>query len=174
MENLRRQLDACVVDLYRIVGAEYFTPPYLPPELFAKMVVSYVTSLTELIHSRQSKVRLHCHGKVASVLDMILQTKPDGIDPCEPPPDGDIELDQIKRRCAEHGVSVWGNTELRLLESGTPQQVREAVKRSMDQAKAGGGYILMPTAAPINVPLAGKTEENYLAWLDAGLEFGAY
>ena len=99
MENLRRQLDCCVLDLYRIVGPEYFTPPYLPPAVFRRFIVPHVTEMTRLIHSRGGKVRLHCHGKMRQVLDMIMETGCDGIDPCEPPPDGDIELDDLKRRC---------------------------------------------------------------------------
>jgi hypothetical protein len=32
----------------------------------------------------------------------------------------------------------------------------------------------MPTAAPINLPLNPKTEANYRALIEAGLEFGGY
>jgi uroporphyrinogen-III decarboxylase len=174
MENLRRQLDCCVLDCYRIVGPEYFTPPYLPPTMFKRFVVPHVSAMTELIHSRGGKVRLHCHGKIGQVLDMILSTGCDGIDPCEPPPDGDIGLDEVKRRCKACGVSVWGNLELKTLEHGSPGEVRAQVTDIMRQAKDGGGFVLMPTAAPINVPLSPKTEENYRAFIDAGLEFGRY
>ena len=174
MENLRRQLDCCVLDLYRIVGPEYFTAPYLPPAMFRRFVVPHVTEMTRLIHARGGKVRLHCHGKMAQVLDMILETGCDGIDPCEPPPDGDIELDEVKRRCQARGVSVWGNIELKLLEQAAPGQVRAEVHRIMDQAKAGGGFVLMPTAAPISLALSPRTEANYKALIDAGIEFGKY
>ena len=174
MENLRRQLDCCVLDLYRIVGPEYFTPPYLSSAMFRRFIVPHVTEMTRLIHARGGKVRLHCHGKMAQVLDMILETGCDGIDPCEPPPDGDIELNEVKRRCQARGVSVWGNIELKLLEQGTPGQVRAEVQKIMAQAKDGGGFVLMPTAAPISLPLAPTTEANYKAFIDAGLEFGRY
>ena len=174
MENLRRQLDCCVLDLYRIVGPEYFTPPYLPPAMFRRFVLPHVTEMTRLIHARGSKVRLHCHGKMAQVLNLILETGCDGIDPCEPPPDGDIELREVKRRCQARRVSVWGNIELKLLEQGTPELVRAEVRKIMGEAKAGGGFVLMPTAGPINVPLSPTTEANYKAFIDAGLEFGCY
>jgi uroporphyrinogen-III decarboxylase len=174
MENLRRQLDCCVLDLYRIVGPEYFTPPYLSPAMFQRFIVPHVTEMTRLIHARGGKVRVHCHGKMAQVLDMILDTGCDGIDPCEPPPDGDIALDEVKRRCQARGVSVWGNIELKLLEQATPGQVRAEVQKIMGQAKDGGGFVLMPTAAPINLPLSPQTEANYRAFIDAGLEFGRY
>jgi uroporphyrinogen-III decarboxylase len=173
-QNLRRQLDCCVLDVYRIVGPEYFTPPYLSPEMFRRFIVPHVTAMTRLIHARCGKVRLHCHGKMGRVLDMILETGCDGIDPCEPPPDGDIELDELKRRCQTCGVSLWGNIELKLLEQATPAQVRAEVCKIMDQAKDGGGFVLMPTAAPINLPLFARTEANYKAFIDAGLEFGRY
>lgn len=174
MENLRRQLDCCVLDVYRIVGPEYFTPPYLPPAMFRRFVVPHVTEMTRLIHDRGAKVRLHCHGKMRHVLDMIVETGCDGIDPCEPPPDGDIELAEVKRRCQARGVSVWGNIELKLLEQGTPERVRTEVRAIMAQAKEGGGFVLMPTAGPINVPLSSQTEANYKAFIDAGMEFGRY
>jgi uroporphyrinogen-III decarboxylase len=174
MENLRRQLDCCVLDLYRIVGPEYFTAPYLPPAMFRRFVVPHVTEMTRLIHARGGKVRLHCHGKMAQVLDMILETGCDGIDPCEPPPDGDIELPEVKRRCQARGVSVWGNLELKLLEQAAPGQVRAEVHKIMDQAKAGGGFVLMPTAAPISLALSPRTESNYKALIAAGIEFGTY
>jgi hypothetical protein len=174
MENLRRQLDCCVLDLYRIVGPEYFTPPYLPPAMFQRFIVPHVTTMTRLIHERGGKVRLHCHGKMRHVLDLILETGCDGIDPCEPPSDGDIDLDEVKRRCQPRGVSVWGNLELKLLEQATLARIRAEVQQVMDQAKAGGGFVLMPTAAPINLPLSPKTEANYKAFIDAGLEFGSY
>lgn len=174
MENLRRQLDCCVVDLYRIVGPEFFTPPYLSPAMFERFVVPHVSAMTQLIKSRGGRVRLHCHGRIGRVLDMILDTGCDGIDPCEPPPDGDIGLAEVKNRCQARGVSVWGNMELKLLERSTPGQVRDEVRRMMSQAKAGGGFVLMPTAAPISIPLARQTLANYKAFIDAGLELGAY
>jgi hypothetical protein len=174
MENLRRQLRCRVVDAYRICGPEYMTPPYAPPAMFGRFMLPHVRTMTDIIHGAGAKVRLHCHGRIGRVLDMILDTGCDGLDPCEPPPDGDIELGEVKRRAFARGVSVWGNMELKMIERGTPEAVRAEVRRIMDQAKEGGGFALIPTASPVNAPLAPRTEENLLAFIDAGLEFGKY
>ena len=174
MENLRRQLDCCVVDSYRICGPEYMTPPYLSPVMFRRFMLPHVRRMAEILHERKARVRLHCHGKIALVLDMILDTGCDGLDPCEPPPDGDLELSEVKRRCHASGVSVWGNIELKVLETASTTEVREEVRRILEAAKDGGGFVLLPTAAPINLPLSPKTEENYRAFIEAGLEFGRY
>jgi hypothetical protein len=52
--------------------------------------------------------------------------------------------------------------------------VESVVKECMASAKESGGYVIMPTAAPINSPLAQQTEENYLRFIDAALEYGKY
>ncbi len=178
MQNLANMLDAApperAAELYRICGPEYMTPPYARPAMFARFMVPHVRAMTDLIHRRGGKVRLHCHGKIAQVLDLFFDTGVDGTDPCEPPPDGDLTLDQVKRRCLAHRVSVWGNLELKLLEQGSPQQVRDTVRHVMDQAKDGGGFVLLPTAAPINIPLSPQTEANYRVWIEAAHEFGRY
>ncbi len=174
MENLRRQLRCCVVDAYRICGPEFMTPPYTPPAMFQRFMVPHVRTMVEIIHQVGAAVRLHCHGRIGRVLDMILDTGCDGLDPCEPPPDGDITLGEVKKRAFARGVSVWGNMELKMLESGTPEDVRTQVRRIMAEAKEGGGFVLLPTASPVDNLLSPRTEENLFAFIDAGREFGRY
>ena len=173
MENLRRRLDAGPCDLYRICGPEYATPPYLPPAFFDRFVTAYVREMTDLIHSRGALVRLHCHGKIGQVLDYIVATGADAIDPCEAPPDGDIDLADVKRRAGDR-LTVCGNLQLKLLEQGSTQEVAQAVQDCMAAAKQGGRYIILPTAAPINTPLATKTAENYATFIATAIENGAY
>ncbi len=173
MENLRRMLDVSVVDLYRICGPEYATPPFLPASLFERFVTPYVTEMVDLIHSKGGKVRLHCHGRIKQVLDHIIATGADAIDPCEPPPDGDITLAEVKKRC-NGKMAVFGNLELKLLEHGTEQEVDDYVRDCMTSAKSGGGFVIMPTAAPINSPLAPQTERNYLRYIESALKYGQY
>ena len=173
MENLRRILKSCPIDLYRICGPEYACPPFLPPRFFEKYVLPYVKEMVDLIHQEGSLVRLHCHGKIGKVLEMIIATGADGTDPCEAPPDGDITLAEIKKKAAGR-IAIFGNLQLKLLETGSPEDVRKAVKDCMEAGKPGGGYVIMPTAAPINTPLEKQTEENYLVYIETALELAKY
>jgi len=173
MENLKRQLDVCVVDLYRIAGPEYATPPFLPPRFFQQFVVPYVSEIVDLIQSKGARVRLHSHGKIAHVLHMIRETGADAIDPCEAPPDGDITLAEVKERVGKE-MCIFGNIQLKLLEAGTPEMVDEEVRKCMRAAKEGGGFVIMPTAAPIDSPLSSQSEENYLQFIKAAIEYGQY
>jgi hypothetical protein len=173
LENLKRSLGSTVSDIYRICGPEYATPPYLPPEFFARFVTPCVKDMVDLIHDKGAIARFHSHGKINQVLDMIVETGADALDPCEPPPDGDIELADVKRRVGGR-MCLCGNLELKLIEHGSHEEIRKAVIDAMTAAKPGGGFIIMPTASPINTPLAAKTEENYRVWIQTALEFGAY
>ena len=44
----------------------------------------------------------------------------------------------------------------------------------MAAAKEGGGFVIMPTAEPITIPLAQKTTENYKVFINTALEEGEY
>jgi hypothetical protein len=95
------------------------------------------------------------------------------LDPSEPPPDGDITLSEVSSRL-QGRMCIFGNLELKLLEHGSAAQVGEAVRACMAAAKPNGGYVIMPTAAPINVPLSARTAENYRRFINAALDLGQY
>ncbi len=173
MINLSLMLEAGVVDLYRICGPEYAAPPYMPPQFFQKYVVPYVSDMVDLIHSKGAKVRVHCHGKIGRVMDMIASTGADAIDPCEAPPDGDTDLAEVKNRIGDR-MCIFGNIQLKLLEHGDSCEVAAEVRKTMAVAKQGGRFVIMPTAAPINVPLGERTAGNYRTFIDVALECGLY
>jgi uroporphyrinogen-III decarboxylase len=171
--NLENMLKSRVVDLYRICGPEYLTPPYLPPSYFKRFVTPYLKEMTELIHKYGGLVRIHSHGKIGKVIDEILSCGADALDPCEGPPDGDITLRELKKRAGGR-MCLFGNIQLKALEHGDPGEIREIVRSCMNDAKENGGFVIMPTAAPINIPLSPKTEENYRVFIETALELGEY
>ena len=173
MKNLENMLKCKTVDLYRICGPEYLTPPYLPPKFFKRFVTPYLKEMTDLIHKYGGLVRIHCHGKINKVIDEILSCGADALDPCEAPPDGDITLRELKER-ANGKLCLFGNIQLKSLEHAGVSEIRDIVRSCMDDAKKGGGFVIMPTAAPINIPLSQKTEENYYAFIETALEYGKY
>ena len=173
MGNLKNMLETTPGDLYRICGPEYMCPPYLPPRFFEKYMLPNLADMVSLIHSCGRLVRIHCHGKIAQVIDMIVETGCDGVDPCEEPPDGDITLEELKARVGDR-LCLFGSMQLKLLENGSREDVARETGRMIRAGKPGGRFVLMPTAAPINVPLSPKTEENYTAYIDTALELAPY
>ena len=93
--------------LWRIYGPEYAAPPYLPPALFREYVCRYVSPMIEAIHRHGGYARVHCHGKVRAVLDDIVGMGADGLDPIEPPPQGDVELRVRAREIRRETCALW-------------------------------------------------------------------
>ena len=162
-----------VITLFRIVGPEYATPPYLSPSYFHKFVTKYDKELVSLIHSCGGFVRLHCHGKIGKILDEISLMSPDALDPIEPPPDGDIELGELKRRVGDK-ITLMGNIEERCFEVYSKDEMDAIVKKTMKEGAPRGRFVLLPTAMPLTTPLKPKIKENIIQYIDSGLTYGEY
>ena len=66
-------------------------------------------------------------------------------------------------------AAIGGNVPGSLFQTGTPETMRAYVAKLMDTCKPGGGFFMAP-----GVVLDHAKEENFRAWLEAGLEFGKY
>ena len=159
--------------LIRIVGPEYVTAPYLPPELFRRFVVEYNRPMIERIHNYGRFARIHCHGRIRDVLDMIVEMGADALDPVEAPPSGDISLAEVKALYGDQ-LCLMGNLQVRDLELATPEQMERIVRETMEEGKPEGGFVIMPTAAPINTLLPPIAERNYMIFIETALRDGRY
>ena len=157
----------------RVVGPEYATPPYMAPQMFERLVVDYDLPVIEILQDAGIWVRLHSHGNIGQVLEQIQRLHPDALDPIEPPPDGDIEFAEVKRRLGDK-ITLVGNVEERLLEYSTAAEIDAYVKQLMETGKPGGRFVLCPTAMPLHSPLQPKISDNIIAMVEAGLKYGKY
>lgn len=167
---LKGLLEGGAASLYRIVGPEYATPPYLPPKDFEALVTSYDAELVKLIRRYGGLTRLHSHGKVGKVLEACGRMGIDAMDPLEPPPDGDVGMREARRILGE--VTLIGNVEERIFETGSREEVEAAVRQAVEEGR-GGGFILCPTAMPLTTPLERRIQENIIHYIDSGLRYGA-
>ncbi len=158
--------------MFRIYGAEYCTPPYFSPKAFPWVETQYLTPMCEKINRAGGYSRIHSHGKVRSIMDEVVKTGAMVVDPLEPPPDGDLPLAEAKALYGDKLI-LMGNLELKDLEAKEPEEIRALVRAAMRDGAPGGGFILLPSSTPINVPLDARACRNLIAMLDAGREFGA-
>jgi uroporphyrinogen-III decarboxylase len=171
-DYLRAVLASGTGEVFRLVGPEYATPPYLPPELFGEYVAGYDRPLVALVHSAGKLVRAHCHGRVREALPVMQAMGVDATDPVEPPPSGDVTLEEAFRLTGGR-VAMCGNIELRDIELDTPDELERKVREACETGKRWGRFILMPTAEPITVPLPAKLEANFMRFIEFGRKWGA-
>jgi len=148
--------------LWRIYGPEYASPPFLPPYLFREYVCRYVTPMIEAIQRHGGYARIHSHGNLHAILDDIAAMGTDGLDPIEPPPQGDVSLAYVRQRYGKDMV-LFGNLEASDIENLPTDQFSEKVKRALDEGTAGSGrgFVLMPSACPYGRTLSPLAMKNY-------------
>ncbi|NLG37584.1 MAG: hypothetical protein GX549_06170 [Clostridiales bacterium] len=157
--------------VFRICGPEYATAPYLPARYFHRFVTRYLIPMCRDIRLAGGIPRIHCHGRIAGVIDEFAQTDAMALDPLEPPPDGDMPLAELKKRYGDK-FCLFGNIELRELEFASRERIDALVRAAIDDAAQGSGFVLMPTASPINEELSPVTEANYMQMIESALRYG--
>ena len=158
--------------LWRIFGPEYASPPFLPPRLFREYVVRYDTPMVDAIQQEGGFARIHSHGNLRDILDDIIATGCIGLDPIEPPPQGDVELSYVRKKYGEQLV-LFGNLEASdIVGLPTPDfelKVRTAIREGT--AGTGRGFVLMPSGAPYGRELPPLAMANYEKMIDVIEEF---
>jgi len=148
--------------LWRIYGPEYASPPYLPPYLFREYVTDYVKPMVDIIHKYNGYARVHSHGNLKDILDYIVETGCDGLDPIEPPNQGDVELAYVREKYGKQLV-LFGNLEIADIENMKTADFAEKVYRAIEEGTRGDGrgFVLMPSACPYGRHLSPITMGNY-------------
>ena len=153
--------------LWRIVGPEYASPPYLPPKLFKEYVVRYDTPLVATIQKYGGYARIHSHGRLKAILDAIVETGCVALDPIEPPPQGDVELSYVRERYGDKLV-LFGNLEIADIENLPTPVFKEKVNRALHEGilGKGRGFVLQPSACPYGRELSPLSLKNYEAIIE--------
>jgi uroporphyrinogen-III decarboxylase len=162
-------LDHELADVYFLVGSELASPPMVSRETFQRWVVPYERRLISLIHSYGKMVIQHYHGQIREILPDFLEMGPDGLHTIESPPVGNCTLSQAFEVTQEK-ITLIGNIQYDEFRSSTPAQMKERVRATLDEV-AGRRFILSPTAGPFDESPPDLLIENYIAFIDAALEY---
>lgn len=153
---------ACPGRLWRICGSEYASEPYLPPRLYEEYVGRYTGQMVSTIQKYGGYARIHSHGRLRGILPHIATMNPDGLDPLEPPPQGDMELWEIKEAIGS-GTVLMGNIEAADIENLSAAAFEMKVLTALREGTAGEGrgFILHPSACPYGRTITPHTMTNY-------------
>jgi uroporphyrinogen decarboxylase len=141
--------------------------PLISPRQFVEFIKPYNMELVEKAHRMGLKVVAHSDGNLWPLLDIMLETGYDGLNPLEP--QAGMELKKLKEYCGDR-LCLVGNIDcVDLLPDGTPEEVDEAVRQAIADAAKGGGYILCDS----NSLHPGVDPLNCIAMFEAAKKYGA-
>jgi len=117
-----------------------------------------------------AKVLYHCCGGVEPLLPELIDLGIDAINPVQVSAKGMGDTKKLKAKYGRH-LTFWGGIDTqRILPFGTPDEVRNEVRRRIEDLAPEGGFIL---GAVHNIRPEIKPE-NIRALYEAALEYGRY
>jgi uroporphyrinogen-III decarboxylase len=149
-------------EIVLISGCEELTPPMASPALYEALIQPQETKIIDLIHRHGAFCHVHCHGNMRSSLEQVIRRGADVIDPMEPPPDGDITMEEAKKAVAGR-MAIAGNIEQRILETGTPAAVKAAVEEAF---KGGKERFMLMNSGMFLGQMSDSVKLNYHAMID--------
>lgn len=144
------------------------TNTLMSPAQFDEFIAPYLKELVDAVHAKGAKALKHTDGNIWPIIDRFVEIGFDGIHPLQP--QGGMELKKVKEHCGDK-ICLLGNIDCsELLPNGTEEEVEHAVKRAIEDAAPGGGYILSSS----NTIHPGCKPENYIAMVHALKKHGKY
>ncbi len=145
--------------------------PIMSITLYENMIKPIERKLSKKIHElAEAKINYHSCGSIALFIPHFTEIGYDVVNPVQISA-YDMEPCSLKKRFGET-MSFWGGlcNSQKTLPFGTPNQIREEVKRNFKCLKPGGGFV----ASPIHNITAEVPAQNIVAMFDAAIEFRNY
>ncbi len=170
LDRLDAMIAAGIGPVFCTLGQEYATPPLHSPRDFREFVVEPERPIVQKLRGAGRILYVHCHGPLNAVIDDFPAIC-DALHPIEAPPMGDVPLAVAKRRVGDR-VCLEGNIQIGDVYAAPTARVVDLVKRAIDDAAPGGGFILCPTASPHTEVLTNLTVRNYVAMVETAVQYG--
>lgn len=145
--------------------------PIMPPKLFREIFFPCYRQFCSFVKSRAPvKIALHSCGSVDWALEDFASAGIDVVHPLQGDARGMGDPHALKKRFGKQLAFYSNLCNQTTLPYGSPEQVREDVRRKIQALAPGGGYIV---SGGHNIQ-ADVKPENILALFDTASEFGRY
>lgn len=144
----------------------------IEPDALRKLVIPKMKILFAHVKKRlpHVKVFLHCCGSIRPIIPDLIEAGTDILNPVQYKA-ANMELKGLKRDFGKD-LTFWGggiDTQT-ILNSASPEQVRDEVKRVLDILAPGGGFVF----APVHNIQDDVSPDNFWAMWDTLREYGEY
>ena len=150
-----------------LISSAFAGGSFISCKMYIEFVVPYERRVAEAVKAEGVPVYTHTCGKIGDRLELMAETGTQGIDTLDPPPLGNVELAEAKRRIGDR-LFIKGNmNSVALLAYTTKDQVIAEATRCLREGAPGGGYILStacsvpPHVEPWKLELLAEMAESF-------------
>jgi uroporphyrinogen decarboxylase len=141
--------------------------PFLSPDMFAEFITPYLKELIARYRAMGFYTIKHTDGDIRPILDQLVESGPHALHSIDP--QAGVDIAEVKRQYGDR-MCLIGNVNCGLLQSGTPDEIRENVRYALRHGMPGGGYIFSTS----NCVYTGLPLERYEIMLDTWRTEGIY
>ncbi len=143
----------------------------ISPRMYRQILKPFHAEFIEFLKGRtKAKVFFHTDGDVFDLIDDFVEMGVDILNPVQTSAGKMADLKGLKERYGKNIVFCGAIDTQHILPSGTPEEVRQEVKRVINVLGAEGGYMV----ASVHTIMNEVPPQNILAMVDAVEEFGYY
>ncbi len=142
--------------------------PFFPEDLFDELIVPYLKRSIDEYRKMGYYTIKHTDGNIMPIVKAMADCKPDAIHSLDP--QGGVSIPEVRKIVGED-ICLIGNVNCGLLQTGTDEECREDVMRSLREGMATGrGYIFSTS----NCAYTGLPLERYEMMIDLWRQYGNY
>lgn len=142
-----------------------FLPPYVMEE---NVYPFYKRMIQEIKAYKDVPVFLHSDGNLNDVMDKLVECGFDGLQSLQP--SAGMKIEEIKKKYGDR-LCLWGNIDLDYIMCfGSQEEVREDVRRTIEIASPGGGFILSTCNTMVDI----IPTENIFAMIEEAENYGKH
>lgn len=146
----------------------YRTNPMVSPAMYDEFIRPRLARIVQAVHDEGAFVVKHSDGNLWPILDLMVSTGIDGINPLEPV--AGMDIGEVKRKYGRR-VCLLGNIDCgELLSRGTLEEVARTVRETIRLGAPGGGYIMTSS----NTIHSAVKPENYRMMIEETRRSGVY
>lgn len=151
------------------ISSPYAGAGFISPEFYREFVLPYEGQIIQAIRSRNVHAYLHTCGAINDRLELMAESGASGIECLDPPPLGDVSLEEAKKRIGDR-MFIKGNIDpVNTLLHGNEEEVIKDVSDRIAAGKPGGGYILSTACS-----IAPQTKRENIQILARLADYGQY
>jgi uroporphyrinogen-III decarboxylase len=152
------------------ISSPYAGAGFISPEFYHRFILPCESQIVNAVRYLGPHIYIHTCGAINDRLEMMAESGASGIECLDPPPIGNVSLEDAKDRIG-HKIFIKGNIDpINVMLQGNVEDVKRDAAHRIEVGKTGGGYILS-TACSI-APYTKR--ENILALTDVAEEVGQY
>jgi uroporphyrinogen decarboxylase len=143
----------------------------ISPKMYRKLLKPIHAELIQHIKKyTKAKIFFHTDGDVFGLIDDFIEIGVDILNPIQTSAGNMANLEELKSRYGKDLVFCGAVDTQHILPQGTPEEVRQEMKRVINILGRDGGYMV----ASVHTIMDEVPPENILAMVDAVEEFGYY